>query len=270
VILAHTQDDSFHEIQLNGKQLVFFFMAATVVLVVVFLCGVLVGRGVRTERGGTVAENAGAVPNLEPTAAPAVRDTPPAGADPKAAPPQPPDELTYANRLQTGNSGAEVLKAPDQVERSQPNVARAVAPPAPKPPAVAAEKVTPPPPERAAPTPVEKAVPAAFDNGAEKNAEKPVAKAAAKDAVQAPVIEHPEPKGGSFVVQVAALNVRSEADVIAKRLASKGYEAYVLESAPGSPRVYRVRVGKFGTRREAQSMATKLQKEEQFKPWVTR
>ena len=39
---AYTQDDGFHEIQLNGKQLVFLFMAATVVSVVIFLCGVLV------------------------------------------------------------------------------------------------------------------------------------------------------------------------------------------------------------------------------------
>ena len=39
-------DDEFHEIQLNGKQLVFLFMAATVVAVVIFLCGVMVGRGV--------------------------------------------------------------------------------------------------------------------------------------------------------------------------------------------------------------------------------
>ena len=45
-----TQDDSFREIQLSGKQLVFLFMATTVVSVVIFLCGVLVGRGVRTER----------------------------------------------------------------------------------------------------------------------------------------------------------------------------------------------------------------------------
>ena len=40
-------DEGFREIQLNGKQLVFLFMAATVVSVVIFLCGVLVGRGVR-------------------------------------------------------------------------------------------------------------------------------------------------------------------------------------------------------------------------------
>ncbi len=46
------QDEGFHEIQLNGKQLVFLFMAATVVSVVIFLCGVLVGRGVRSQLSG--------------------------------------------------------------------------------------------------------------------------------------------------------------------------------------------------------------------------
>src|SRR6187551_679042 len=51
-LTSHPTDDGFHEIQLNGKQLVFLFMAATVVSVVIFLCGVLVGRGVRAERGG--------------------------------------------------------------------------------------------------------------------------------------------------------------------------------------------------------------------------
>ena len=45
-------DDGFHEIQLSGKQLVFLFMATTAVSVVIFLCGVLVGRGVRSERAG--------------------------------------------------------------------------------------------------------------------------------------------------------------------------------------------------------------------------
>jgi hypothetical protein len=43
-------DDGFHEIQLNSKQLIFLCMTAALVLVVAFLSGVLVGRGVRTEK----------------------------------------------------------------------------------------------------------------------------------------------------------------------------------------------------------------------------
>ena len=91
------RDDGFHEIQLNGKQLVFLFMAATVVSVVIFLCGVLVGRGVRSQLAGgpdptptsNVAETTPTVP-AQPAPAPA------AGSDPTAAAPPPPATLLMA------------------------------------------------------------------------------------------------------------------------------------------------------------------------------
>ena len=105
----------------------------------------------------------------------------------------------------------------------------------------------------------------------------PIAAAPQRAATPAPapkaparVAEASEPRGTGYAVQVAALNIRSEADAIAKRLAAKGYAAYVLNPADGTPQIYRVRIGKFGSRREAETMATKLEKEEQFKPWVTR
>ena len=97
-------------------------------------------------------------------------------------------------------------------------------------------------------------------------ASKPAEKNAAATDAKAPA----EPGGSGYAVQIAALNVRSEADAIAKRLTSKGYSAYVLPPANGSPSVFRVRVGKFQTRREAENVAARLQKEEQFRPWVTR
>ena len=71
-------------------------------------------------------------------------------------------------------------------------------------------------------------------------------------------------------MQIAALNVRSEADAIARRLVAKGYAAYVLAPPSGTPTVFRVRVGKFKTKREAETVAAKLKKEEQFAPWITR
>jgi cell division protein FtsN len=79
-----------------------------------------------------------------------------------------------------------------------------------------------------------------------------------------------EPKGGGFVVQVASLRSRDEADAIARRLSTKGFPSFV--STPGStgPRVFRVRVGKYSDRREAETIARRLEKEEQFKPWITR
>jgi cell division septation protein DedD len=69
---------------------------------------------------------------------------------------------------------------------------------------------------------------------------------------------------------VAALNVRSEADQIAKRLTTKGYPTYVVSPPNGNQKVFRVRIGPFPSRREADTMAARLQREEQFKPWVTR
>jgi DedD protein len=217
------QDDGFHEIQLNGKQLVFLFMAVTVVSVVIFLCGVLVGRGVRAERAATevaAGSPVADVPVPTPSGQPATSAPAPAGSDPTAAAPPPPaaDDLTYFDRLEKEKAPAEHLKAP------------------------VAESTT-------------------------RNEKKNKTPAPATSGTAGSV---PEPAGPGYAVQIAALNVRNEAEAIAKRLTSKGYTAYVLSPPSGTPAVYRVRVGKFPTRREAETIAARLKKEEQFNPWITR
>jgi DedD protein len=238
--VAHTQDEGFHEIQLNGKQLVFLFMAATVVSVVIFLCGVLVGRGVRVERA-TIAENTAVTSAVETTPAqppPAPAPTP-AGSDPRtAAPPPPVDDLSYFNRLEKEKAPQEELK-PAASPKAEPR----------------AERPSPPAPPKSEP-----------------RAERPSSPAPPKEPPRAASIApaSAEPAGSGYAVQIAALNVRDEAEAIAKRLSSKGYAAYVLAPASGSPSIYRVRIGKFPSRREAESIAAKLKKEEQLNPWVTR
>jgi hypothetical protein len=226
-LASETPDDGFHEIQLNGKQLVFLFMAATVVSVVIFLCGVLVGRGVRAERAATAADATAA--SIEPAPQPAPAVTTPAGADPTAAAAPPPtvDDLSYFNRLEKQTQPAENLKAP---------------PKEPAPSASAAANA--PPSARQAPEPA------------------PVAKA--------PVKETPAPAGDGYVIQVAAMPEHGVADAMAKRLSSKGYSAFVMTADNARPTMYRVRIGKFKTKREAETVAARLQKEEQFKPWITR
>jgi septal ring-binding cell division protein DamX len=225
-VASQTQDDSFHEIQLNGKQLVFLFMAATVVSVVIFLCGVLVGRGVRAERAERAATEVVAVNPVADAPAPQPAQPPspdPAGSDPTAAPPPAPaaDDLTYFDRLEKPKSPAEQLRVPSP------------------------------------------------DSGgkADKTDKKDKKAPAGLPALAA---QPAEPAGQGYAVQIAALNVRTEAEAIAKRLTSKGYAAYVLAPPSGTPAVYRVRVGKFPTRREAESIAARLKKEEQFNPWVTK
>jgi cell division septation protein DedD len=206
-----THDDGFHEIQLNGKQLVFLFMAGTVVAVVIFLLGVFVGRGVNAQ-----------VPQVDPLAAEdaavTVPDAPAAAPATTAAGPVAGDEkLAYSDHLTGAERPKETLKpAPDAVSA------------------------------RSAPT-------------------APAARSAASTA-SAPG----EPPGDGFAIQLTALAKREEADAVVRRLTSKGYSAYVLAPAAGAPPVYRVRVGKFKDRREAESVSSRLQKEEQFKPWIVR
>src|SRR5262245_60468390 len=91
-------DEGFHEIQLNGKQLVFLFMAATVVSVVIFLCGVMVGRGVvRAQQIADLASAATAVPT-DPTLVrqPTIPSSSDAAND---APLSTQETLTYPDRL---------------------------------------------------------------------------------------------------------------------------------------------------------------------------
>jgi cell division septation protein DedD len=228
--LAHPSatDDGFREIQLNGKQLVFLFMAATVVSVVIFLCGVLVGRGVRP-----ISNEPSPLAASESVIADAA-SAPPSPAT-QSAPTEPPptlNELSYYDRLERNTPPAETLK-PTAGTPQSPAVERGQTPPA------------------------------------AANAEPP--QAASQKPAAASVGTSTEPTGSGYAVQVAALRAHGEADAIAKRLSTKGYPAYVMSPAAGAPAaVYRVRVGKFSSRREAEQVAARLEKEEQFKPWVIR
>ena len=151
-------DDGFHEIQLSGKQLVFLFMATTIVAVVIFLCGVQVGRGVRSDRAID-------------------------GGDSSASAAPPPAAATQGPRTDA---------------------------------------------------------PAAQSGG----------------------------RPGGWIVQLMALKDRSECVNLAQRLVSKGYPAFVLDPAPGSPAIYRVQVGGYPDRDKADQAARRLEKEEQYKTYV--
>lgn len=230
------EEDGFHEIQLSGKQLVFLCMATTVVSIVIFLCGVLVGRGVRPVE--PVAEAAAApvtteatpvepapAPVTPPPAAPAVTSAPaPAAAAPAQASIEPPpvndappaDELSYYDEL-SRKGGANAKK-------NTPEAAKADAPKA-----VAAAKP-----------------------------ESPKAAAASASS------------GGAIAVQVGAFGSRGEAEKLAKRLSGKGYSAYIVSPEAGGPSVFKVRVGNYTSADDAERVKTRLAREEKLKPWVIR
>jgi cell division septation protein DedD len=209
-------DEGLHEVQLNGKQLVFLFMVGTVVAVVIFLCGVMVGRGLRAPGQVELAAASSASP-VDPTAPVQASGAPPSTRS-DGTPVSTQEKLTYTERLESPKPVSEDLSDP-----APPKVAK---------PAAAA----------AAPKP-EPALPADLR----------------------------EPRGNGFVVQVMPVTTRAEADTIARRLSAKGYPTFVTTTGAGTSKMsYRVRVGKYDTQREAEAISARLQKEEQFKPWVTR
>jgi cell division septation protein DedD len=90
-------------------------------------------------------------------------------------------------------------------------------------------------------------------------------------AVSAEAPSLAEPVRAGFAVQVAALRARGAADAIVRRLVGKGYPADLLAPAQDAPAtVYRVRVGTYTNRSEAEEVASRLEREERFKPWIIR
>lgn len=239
-------DEGFHEIQLGGKQLVFLFMAAAVVGVVLFLSGVMVGRGVRNEKAAMLAQG---------RAAP-VADLAPASAEP------PPPAVTGtplvvqpAGSQGTPQAGAPPATAPPPVAD---DIQRAARPEAPVPAGKAA-----------ATPPLTPGADAASARGRQPDVKPTPATPPAKPGV--PVTSPPRASSsasGAFAVQVAAARDRASAAAIAKRLITKGYAAYVVEPTTG-PIYYRVQVGPFKSRSEADEARRRLEKEEQFKPFIT-
>ena len=234
-------DEGQREIQLNGKQLVFLFMASTVVAVVIFLCGVMVGRGVRAQRASEVTEaSVDALTDPTESTHPSAPVATSAPASSSNTPVASQERLTYPDRLEGQEPPDETFKrpvAPAASAAPRPPVRTLVAP-------LSA-------PVKPVPGPPSKRLSAAPTNTAQS---------------QVPG----EPAGKGFVVQVAAVNDRGEAETIARRLAGKGYPSFVTVPGSGTPRMFRVRIGKYNDRRQAESIATRLQMEEQFKPWITR
>jgi len=218
-----TADDGFHEIQLSGKQLVFLFIVTTTVIVVVFLCGVKVGRGARAAQGEATDQMAATAP---PTTQP-VPDAAPPAAEPPAPAAETPDELSYHERLKGAAPREETLK-PKAETPPQPTTE-----PAPKPA-----------PPASAPRP-----------------------ASAAESAGVPIAGRP----GTWAVQVIATRDREMATSIVKRLVGRGYPAFlVAPAASAGPAYYKVHVGRYSDRGEAEQVSLRIKKEEQFQSWITR
>jgi DedD protein len=247
------QDDYYYEIQLTNKQLVFYFMAGAAGLILSFLAGVMVGRGVE---GGTASAS---------EARPVTEERVVAEASPPAAATTPaPSDYSYPHRLEserpdegldrsrpggtaTPPATASPGAAPVHVPGAAPVRPAATPTPAaatPKPPAATPTPPLPTPPPPAASRPAAAAAPAAGV----------LPKALASSAA-------------GFAIQVGAFKDRASADSIVRSLKTRGLPAYVVAPAGKGGGLFTVRVGVYRDRADAETVQERL-RDDKFKPYV--
>ena len=222
-------DEGFREIQLNGKQLIFLFMAVTVVLVVTFLFGVLDGprraRGRGGDRDCQRRGCAGSGRSRRRQTTPPHRRRRPAAPRPRRPPAPATEELSYAERLLRDTPAEENLKSSAASEAAAAPAPVVQEPVAEKAPAPAASALRQEPPRRASGAQGQRA----RTCRARTTAVQPTSVPAPAAAAQAS-----DPSGPGFAVQVAAYRDRQDADTLAKQLAAKGYPAFVMDPVKGT------------------------------------
>ncbi len=270
-----------HEFRFGGRELAVLGAVAGLIATLVFAAGIVVGR--ETTRGKAVrAENGREHRSPEPEGLRGGSDT-----SVKTAATRAEEKVTFYRTLtaptqdlpQVGKPTIEerlvpkdepVIHAPDptpaaeaasrpaaetpksEPTRTEPEAPRATAPSA-TPPAVTAK------PAETAPRPARPARPPA--------AAQPARPGPTQVAAATPTTG-PGPE--TWTVQVSAFRSRALAEDLRSRLAARGFDAYVYPSITedGRPR-YRVRVGTYPARGDAERAATELRSERGLNPLVT-
>jgi len=225
------------ELSLDGKQVASIVVGALVVLGAVFVLGLSVGR------------------QLSPRPAPPARaENPLAALDRPPVPAPPPREketrLSAHEVLVKGQGEAPIAEPPPaRIEPGAPSTGTALnsLPPAPPPEKPAAPREEPPRPAAPARPP---ARPAA-------GLPKPTPKGDAVAAAVARVSGKPQPHDGRYSIQIAATQSQAEAQRLQKRHAGEGARIAVAE-VPGKGTWYRVRVGAYSSREEAEQRRAAL------------
>lgn len=105
-----------------------------------------------------------------------------------------------------------------------------------------------------------------------KKAEKaPVKAAAPKKTKKAPVVASKTPSRGKWALNVASFTNLRDARTLRSKLKTSGYNSYITEFTKDSIRWYRVRVGFYHTRADAQNVGKKLKHMLKGQtPWVVK
>ena len=265
--MAETHEPSYYEIALTNRQVIVAFVILLVCLLSAFFSGVWIGRESTARAEERLVRNTpprqAQAPkegqNLEEldffNKAPAKQGEPQGqqeaqatnttlaqdlGSEP-AAPPNQPEPAGQAAAAPAGDQAAANETAAERRERRRKRKEQRQA-------------------EKAA------AAAAAAQGGAT-----PAPAGAPPPATPArtPKASAPAVPKGSVVIQVFSSADQSQAESIRAKLAGGGYKAYLAPIERGGRTMYRVRLGPFASRGDAQAVADKVRKGYRLDTWVT-
>jgi DedD protein len=247
--VSNSHEPSYYEIALTNRQVVVAFVVLLACLLTAFFSGVWVGRGsLERQRGSMVRSSPPLEQRAEGTAL---------------------EELEFFDRQGGGEDAspaAEGGRAGQETERQRPTTlaedldGRAGVPPAGDQGATAAPPAAPPPAAGSPASPNDAPGNRAAER--ERRAEAPAPAAPTSPAGA-------EPADGAVVIQVFATPDRTEAERVQGRLQRGGQRAFLSPVTVEGRTLYRVRVGPFGTRGEAQRVAETVRKTYRLDTWVT-
>jgi len=227
------------EVSLDSRQVFFLFFGGAVVACLVFVLGVMVGK--RLEARERVAHRAATSAQVDPLAA-----LDELGADEQAD--EKGDDLAFATAL-----AADAKKAAAAAPAPAPEKPKEVV----KDPAPAASEAAP------APAPAPAAAPKKDPPAKEAKDSKDTKEASAKD--------RDKDKKTKFTLQISSFQERAEADALLARLSASGYKPYiVMSNVPDKGVFFRVRIGEYGSKSDAQDAKAEFEKKQHLLAYVSK
>jgi cell division protein FtsN len=247
------EEKSYYEIQLDNKQLILVFLAGVTVCVLIFILGVMVGKG---KKEAEIASLAKAEPK---TAAPEQPSKEPQ--DLKTAVETEPTQLVKDTKGKKGKATENQQPQTDQYSFYDLDKKDSKD-----------DQLTPgkTPAKEAAKTAQNK-TPAKPEATTAKNTKpEEITTTTATPAPATATEDTPAPAGGSrrYTVQVMATASKSKAEQQLSVLKAKGYSAFMDEEKSGSSSVFKIRVGKFGDPDSAKKTAVRLKQDLKLETWV--
>jgi cell division septation protein DedD len=259
------EEKSYYEIQLDNKQLILVFLAGVTVCALVFVLGVMVGKGRKEAEMAAIGKTEEKVVRPEPDL------TPPQEIQemkPDAKKQEKRKEISKVTSTNTqedpayyelGDTDKEkpLEKEPTKNQKEEKTVA---------------SKETEKKKTDAKKSETAKAETPKAETPKTEAPKTEVAKAETETKAE-PVEEKtvPEPTlkdGGRYTVQIMATSSKAKAEQQLSTLQANGYTAFMKEEKAGDTSVFKVRVGRFSDKEAAKKIATRLKQELQLESWV--